>query len=673
MKLALVAALLALAPAAKSEAVDKHQIEAEAVAAELQRGLSGLRLGGAPAPYRAEVRYVRADLLSLDGSYGGVITNVVDRQSIGTAEVRVGSVERDNTNFFGGESGMVRIEVPLDPTPPYMRKKVWLGLDQAFRGATQAYAAKLDVLERLAGKQQPPDFTPATGPASLREVAPESKLDREGLASMVASLSGRFSSWPSIDNGDVHLQVLRSEETVITTDGILITFAHERAVLAVVADTKCDDGMHLDHGLAIHLQSAPTADEEFLAKGEAMVDQALRELDELAKAPMMEEEYDGPILFSAEASAQLLASTVATEATGVPAPLAEGGRMMDLEPAWQKRLNKGVMPPFIDLIDDPTQAKAFGSFQIDAQGVKPGKLLLVDDGELQTLLMTRTPTEKLSGSNGRARISPSLEVGPAISNLELVSSRRGSTRATLERELLRRAREDGYEFAYVVERLRDGAILGPVPRESAAAYAGTGKINLPLPVRVYRLDASGRKTLVRGAVLAPASMRVLRRIRAVGSKSVAVPMRIPVGNLGGFTADVGVDGVLSQTVDVQITTPELLLEGLELLVERGEHEQLPTLDHPLRRQKPGTPAKSAPAKGAPAKGAPAKSAPAKSAPAKSETPAKTAPAKTAPAKSDAPAKTAAPAKSEAPAKSAPAKSTAPAKSDAPAKTAPPAK
>ena len=131
-----------------------------------------------------------------------------------------------------------------------------------------------------------------------------------------------------------------------------------------------DDGMHLDHGLAIHLQSVPAADEAFLAKGEAMVDQALRELDELAKAPMMEEEYDGPILFSAEASAQLLASTVATEATGVPAPLAEGGRMMDLEPAWQKRLNKGVMPPFIDLIDDPTLPKAFGSFQMDAQGVK---------------------------------------------------------------------------------------------------------------------------------------------------------------------------------------------------------------------------------------------------------------------------------------------------------------
>jgi len=138
--------------------------------------------------------------------------------------------------------------------------------------------------------------------------------------------------------------------------------------------------------------------------------------------------------------------------------------------------------------------------------------------------------------------------------------------------------------AYVVELLRDGSLLGPVPRESAAAYAGTGKVPLPVPARVYRIDASGKKTLLRGVVLAPASMRVLRRIRAVGRDPVSVPMRMAVGPFGGFGADIGIDSVLSQTVDVQITTPDLLVDGLELLVERGEHERMPTLVHPLRRE-----------------------------------------------------------------------------------------
>jgi hypothetical protein len=39
-----------------------------------------------------------------------------------------------------------------------------------------------------------------------------------------------------------------------------------------------------------------------------------------------------------------------------------------------------------------------------------------------------------------------------------------------------------------------------------------------------------------------------------------------------------------QTVDVEVTSPSLLVEGMELLVDRGEHPKPPTLIHPLRRR-----------------------------------------------------------------------------------------
>ena len=68
----------------------------------------------------------------------------------------------------------------------------------------------------------------------------------------------------------------------------------------------------------------------------------------------------------------------------------------------------------------------------------------------------------------------------------------------------------------------------------------------------------------------------------IGEEVWVTPLRISVGSFGGFNADVGMDGILSQTVDVQIDTPALLVDGLELLVERGEHERLPILKHPLR-------------------------------------------------------------------------------------------
>jgi TldD protein len=568
--------------------------EVDAVVAELARALAGLRLPGTPAPYRAEARWVRADLLSLDGSYGGVITNVLQRQTAGLVEMRVGTPQRDNSNFFTENSGVARFAVSLDPAPEYLKKQLWLALDQAFRGSSLAFTQKKTALERLQVDEVPDDFGAPPPTGKHMTPPPAGSIDRNALAAMVGSLSARFEAFPAIDNGDVHLQVLRSHETTVTTEGLRLQRTQERAVLAVVADTRAPDGMHLDHGLAIHLQGPLKADEELLAQGEALVDQVLRELKELSEAPLIEEEYDGPILVMPTAAAQFLASTVATEASGQPAPWSESGRVMDLEPAWQGKLGQAVLPPFIDVIDDPTEG--FGRYAIDAEGFAAPRLSLVEQGRLVNLLMTRTPNPKLVGSNGRARMTPGLEVGASISNLRLESRRRGMTKAALERELLRRAAEDGYEFAYAIELLRDGSLLGSVPRESAEAYAGTGKLNLPLPARVFRIEPGGKRTLVRGAVLAPASVRVLRRIRAVGDTPVTVPMRLAVGSFGGFAAEVGMDGVLSQTVDAQVTTPALLVDGLELLVERGEHERQRTLIHPLReRPDPPAPEEKTPA------------------------------------------------------------------------------
>jgi TldD protein len=579
----------AKAPSAAAALPEARRAELEAVHDELTRALAGLRLPEAPAPYRAEARWVRAELLSLDGSYGGIITNVRQTQTVGVAELRVGSPARDDSNFLGGDSGITRFDVPVEPAPAFLRKQVWLALDRAFRGATLAFSQKQVALEQLSTETTLADL--GAGPPAREHVSPSelSPIDREGLAAFVAALSGRFERWPAIDNGDVHLQILRSQESVVTSEGHVVAITRDRAVLAVVADTKAADGMHLDHGLAVHLLATPIVDDALRAQGEQLVDRVLRELDELAKAPMIEEEYDGPLLLTGPAAAQLLASTVATEASGFPPPLSDGGRMMELEPAWQSKVGKSVLPPFLDLVDDPTLPGGFGGYQVDAEGFAARPITLVEEGTLRDLLLTRVPNAHYgSGSNGHARMTPALEVGPSLSNLQLRSRRRGLSAAALERELLSRAREDGYDFAYVIEALRDGTVLGPVVRASGSPYAGTGKITLPLPARVFRVDASGKRTLVRGAVIAPASMRALRRIRVVGQTEHIERLRLPVGTFGGFASEVGMDGILSQTVDVQIAAPELLLDGLELLVERGEHERLPTLPHPLRRPTAGT-------------------------------------------------------------------------------------
>jgi TldD protein len=579
------------APATSKVSAEALEAEIAAVEQEIARGLAGLRLADSPAtPYHATVYLVRAEVLSLDGSYGGIITDVHEDQAAAGVELRVGAPERDQTGVFGQDGAFPRFILSLGPSAELTRRKLWLGLDQAFRRATGVYAQKLAILARLAGEPVPSDFGPKPEPI-VRQPAPpppSEAIDREGLRELVKALSRRFADHPTIDNGDVFVQVLRSHVTTITSEGVVLHEQRDRAVLAVIADTRAPDGMHLDHGAAIHLQELPRATDELRQRGEELVDGVLRELAEMAEAPMLDDDYDGPVLFAGPAAAQLLASTVAVHIGGNPAPLGDNGRVRDFEPHWQDSLGKSVLPAFLDLEDDPREG--FGAYQIDAQGFSAKPLTLVKNGVLQELLMTRSPNTHRKESNGRARVSPGLAWGASISNLSLRSKKRGASPKALEKELLRRAREDGYEYAYVVESLRDGNILGPVNREGATSYSTGRKVSLPLPAKVYRVEASGKRTLVRGAVLAPVSMRVLRRIRAVGQAAPALPLRIAPGAVGGFAAETGMDGILSNTVDVSVSTPDLLLDGLELLVERSEHERLPLLEHPLRRgQTPPTP------------------------------------------------------------------------------------
>src|SRR5690606_20469401 len=174
------------------------------------------------------------------------------------------------------------------------------------------------------------------------------------------------------------------------------------------------------------------------------------------------------------------------------APLSDYGRLLDYEPHWQEQLGKLVMPETIDLVDDP-QAAGFGHYTRDAQGIAAERIELVRAGVLHTLLMTRRPNEHIDRSNGRARATAAGFLGATISNLTLSSRSRGLARDKLERELLRRARDDGYEFAYVIESLRDGGVLGPAPRDSAAVYTSGRKSTLPLPGRLVKLEQAGHK------------------------------------------------------------------------------------------------------------------------------------------------------------------------------------
>ena len=70
-------------------------------------------------------------------------------------------------------------------------------------------------------------------------------------------------------------------------------------------------------------------------------------------------------------------------------------------------------------------------------------------------------------------------------------------------------------------------------------------------------------------------------MRAVGVAPDFSRFGVPPGVGCGLGAALGVEGILTETVNLQVTTPAWLVEGLELVPVRGEAPRAPRLRHPL--------------------------------------------------------------------------------------------
>ena len=86
------------------------------------------------------------------------------------------------------------------------------------------------------------------------------------------------------------------------------------------------------------------------------------------------------------------------------------------------RLGFRVLPSGFTVLDDPRldrldERPLMGHWKIDDEGVPSGETLLVEDGRLKSLLVTRTPLKKVREPNGHARTGSRGEKSPALGNL----------------------------------------------------------------------------------------------------------------------------------------------------------------------------------------------------------------------------------------------------------------
>jgi TldD protein len=478
-RLANAAAMTAALEAAKGDAL------LEALLAELTRSYSQLKMDQVAAPYYIEYRVNDVDDFGAEAAYGALVQSQRVHVRILRVVVRIGDYKQDS--YFGQGIGETNI-LPLDNDPIALRHQIWMATDDAYKSAGQAFAEKQATLKQFsADPSAVDDFAKAPVVIAVQPVAALS-FDDKSWKETLEEVSGLYKQYPDVQGSTASARFTGTNEYFVNSEGVVTRDGRTTYSVQLNSSAQAEDGMRLTRNpawMVVRPEELPSRD-ALLADTKKMLDTVVA----LRNAPIVEEEYRGPVLFSPDAANDVVASLIGQNVVGRKPQLGKPNRTTG---AFASSYKAHVLPNFLSVVDDPAmkdfQGKStVGSYDVDSEGVKAQRVTLIDNGTLTNYLLGRQPIRDFPASNGHGRAAPGVFPAPGLGVL-LVRSSDAQTPEALRERALQIVRDQGLPYAYRVETLGPG--------------------NSPrLLYRVYAKD--GHEELVRGAIFSELDVRAMR-------------------------------------------------------------------------------------------------------------------------------------------------------------------
>jgi len=565
----------------------------EAMRDELHRSRDRLQIPGLERPYLIEYRLLDLDMRTVSASFGALLSSTTSRNRFMSVEVRVGDYKLDSSNFVTDESfrGFIGStgQVGIDRDYNSLRQDLWLATDQAYKEALDTLSRKRGFLRSLA---RPPGIDDLSQEKPVVLVTPHAEPDwtSRNWDEEAKAISAVLRFFPEVYSTRVTYHLIYATTYLMNTEGAEIRVSKSLAAIEASLETQADDGMPLHHYYATYAQRPADLPSSDVVRKE--IERVGRELVALRAAPPAQD-YVGPVLFEAPAAGSLLAQMLGPSLSGARPPLSMlpmfdqimermGGRS-----EWTGRLGTRVLPPSVTLVDDPT-AKDFhgqpllGSYSVDEEGVKADRVVLVENGMLHNLLMSRRPGPDFDHSNGHGRAAFLGDARPMISNLFLVSSETQKP-AELRKRFFDACRAEGRQWCLVVREMDNPALAIHHQEDLSemigglAAGAASGD---RMPLLVYRVNATdGHEELVRGTRLIGLNLRTLRNLAGIGND--ASVFSFAQSQAAGFAGTaLAAFGTAQGGVPSAVVAPSLLFEEAEARGARGDPRRLPLVPPP---------------------------------------------------------------------------------------------
>jgi len=462
---------------------------------ELDRSKASLKLENIAAPYYIEYRVLDIDEYSAEAAFGALRGSVRSHIRYLRVAVRVGDYKQDG--YFGQGDGALNMLdfMPLDDDVLAMRHQLWLATDRAYRAAAQVLAAKQAQLKQLSIDQPVDDFSPADPVQSLGALA-KLEVDPAPWNKMLQDASDVYKSDPQIEVSEANLSFQAVNQYFVNSEGTVVRSGRTLYQMHISAVAQAADGMSLQRNNAFvvtSMKELPTAD-EFVGRARKIAGT----LKDLREAPLVDEEYRGPVLFSADASATVFADLIGENVLGRRPELGKNARTTG---AFATSYKSRVLPEFISVVADPTLASYHGQslvghYEIDDEGVPAQRVSLIEKGTLVNYLIGREPIRDFPKSNGHARsrmpsgLPTQIPASPLPHNSNLiVTSSDPLSKDALKSKFLDLCRQRDLPYCYSVET------FGP-------------KLTPRLLYKVWTKD--GHEELVRGGSFGDLDTRALR-------------------------------------------------------------------------------------------------------------------------------------------------------------------
>jgi len=532
-----------------------------AMVSELGRAMDGLGDDRYPAPYYVAYAIKDRRVHRLAAKQGAILLDDLDHGRDAYVDVRVGdyafdSSEDDQAEWAEEPDFRPLSSVPLADQAKGLRHALWLLTDLRYKQAASSFL-RLKGRRLFEAAPKKARASHAKAPALVYiETAAEPLVDLDRWRALVTRLSALMAAAPGVFDSEVDFRVGLHTRWFVNSEGVRVRTGRPFLELHVMARTRADDGMLLEHSLDRYAPSelALSTDAALVAATRAMVG----ELAQLRAAPELGP-YTGPAILAPRAAGVFFHEVLGHRLEAHRQDSSDEGQ------TFADHLGKAVIPSFLSVLDDPTRAEAAGAplngvYAVDDEGVRSQSVTLVDKGKLQGFLMGRRPAPGFGASNGHGRSAGVLRPTARMGNL-IVQAHRSLSRERLMKRLLAEVRRQGKPFGLVIHDLAGGQTN--TSSHGYQAFKGEARI-------VYRVDArTGRQTLVRGVDLVGTPLSTLSKILAAGDTA---------GVFNGYC------GAESGMVPVSTVAPALLFSEIELQRTARSRGRAPLLDAPAPAQ-----------------------------------------------------------------------------------------